>query len=165
MRDTRLFIVGQIVATPFCGWAADRFGRRPILLLSNLLYSVLSIGLVFSRDYISFVILRFCTGLATQASLEMLKYADMFAQVTFLGLKQLLLCTSRGMAAPRKKRFMGCDLGSAVYCWHAHHCLCCIAASKLALHTNLPGGLQYPRTISYLVSAEIRHNKALRKPR
>ncbi|XP_055332957.1 organic anion transporter 3-like [Paramacrobiotus metropolitanus] len=61
-----IYFLGQIAGTPFFGWAADKFGRRITLLLSNLVYASLTAGLIFSRDFLSFAILRFCVGLATQ---------------------------------------------------------------------------------------------------
>ncbi|OQV24424.1 putative Solute carrier family 22 member 12 [Hypsibius exemplaris] len=61
-----IYFLGQMLSTPLFGWSADKFGRRPTLLLSNLLYTILTIGLVFSRDYTSFVLLRFFVGVARQ---------------------------------------------------------------------------------------------------
>ncbi|GAU93956.1 hypothetical protein RvY_05807-3 [Ramazzottius varieornatus] len=62
-----LYFLGQVVATPLAGWAADKYGRRPTLLISYGVYAVLETALVFSRDYISFVLLRFLVGVARQA--------------------------------------------------------------------------------------------------
>ncbi|GAV08705.1 hypothetical protein RvY_18362 [Ramazzottius varieornatus] len=59
-------LLGQVICTPFAGWAADKYGRRPTSLINYGVYAVLETALVFSRDYISFVLLRFFVGVARQ---------------------------------------------------------------------------------------------------
>ncbi|XP_055339624.1 organic cation transporter protein-like isoform X2 [Paramacrobiotus metropolitanus] len=63
---TTVYFLGQIIGSPIFGWTSDKYGRRKTLILSNIAYSLLSIGVIFSRDIISFSVLRFCVGLARQ---------------------------------------------------------------------------------------------------
>src|SRR4029078_4706940 len=46
------------------GRLADRFGRRPILMLNVLLYSALPFAPAFAPDYVTFLILRCLFGVA-----------------------------------------------------------------------------------------------------
>ncbi|XP_041789522.1 solute carrier family 22 member 7-like [Chelmon rostratus] len=59
-----VFFVGVMVAAPVFGFLSDRFGRRPLLLvsyLSSMLFAVLS---SLSTSYIMFVIMRFFMGMS-----------------------------------------------------------------------------------------------------
>uniref|UniRef100_A0A3Q1FJV2 Solute carrier family 22 member 7-like n=1 Tax=Acanthochromis polyacanthus TaxID=80966 RepID=A0A3Q1FJV2_9TELE len=59
-----IFFAGVMAGAPLFGFLSDRFGRRPLLLvsyLSSLTFAVLS---AFSTSYIMFVIMRFFTGLS-----------------------------------------------------------------------------------------------------
>ncbi|OWA52686.1 hypothetical protein BV898_17132 [Hypsibius exemplaris] len=62
-----IYFMGSLLGGLFWGEMADRYGRRKTLLITNLLYTFFSGGTIFSRDYTSFVILRFCTGFAVQS--------------------------------------------------------------------------------------------------
>ncbi|GAV09556.1 hypothetical protein RvY_19069-2 [Ramazzottius varieornatus] len=63
---TVIYFLGHILISPFTGWVADSYGRRPLLLGSNLMCTLLCIGIVFSRDHISYLILRFFHGVFRQ---------------------------------------------------------------------------------------------------
>ncbi|GAV07409.1 hypothetical protein RvY_17246 [Ramazzottius varieornatus] len=63
---TVIYFLGWVIASPISGWATDHFGRRPTLFVSYGVYTVSQIGLIFSRDYISFTLLRFTVGSARQ---------------------------------------------------------------------------------------------------
>lgn len=59
-----VFFIGVMFGAPVFGFLSDRFGRRPLLLVSyltSLMFAVLS---VFSTSYTMFVILRFFTGMS-----------------------------------------------------------------------------------------------------
>uniref|UniRef100_A0A8C9ZJB7 Solute carrier family 22 member 7b, tandem duplicate 1 n=1 Tax=Sander lucioperca TaxID=283035 RepID=A0A8C9ZJB7_SANLU len=59
-----IFFIGVMFGAPLFGFLSDRFGRRPLLLvsyLSSLTFAVLS---AFSTSYVMFVILRFFTGMS-----------------------------------------------------------------------------------------------------
>ncbi|PKG34194.1 MFS transporter [Psychrobacter sp. Sarcosine-3u-12] len=56
-------LVGMAVGGIFGGWACDRFGRVRVVVLSILLFSVLTCGLGFTRSYVEFATLRFFASL------------------------------------------------------------------------------------------------------
>ncbi|GAU94291.1 hypothetical protein RvY_06091 [Ramazzottius varieornatus] len=76
-----IYFLGEACATPFSGWTADRFGRRPVLLVSNTIHAILLTALVFSRDYTSFVLLRFFIG-ATKQAMNSSTYVLMMEWIT-----------------------------------------------------------------------------------
>ncbi|MFZ2028702.1 MAG: MFS transporter [Vitreimonas sp.] len=55
LRPVGAFIFGRL---------ADRFGRRPILMLNVLIYSALAFASAFAPDYITFLVLRCLFGIA-----------------------------------------------------------------------------------------------------
>ncbi|XP_041839456.1 solute carrier family 22 member 7-like [Melanotaenia boesemani] len=59
-----IFFIGVMIGAPLFGFLSDRFGRRPLLLvsyLSSLTFAVLS---AFSTSYVMFAIMRFFTGMS-----------------------------------------------------------------------------------------------------
>ncbi|KAL7403702.1 hypothetical protein ABVT39_003900 [Epinephelus coioides] len=59
-----VFFIGVMVGAPIFGFLSDRFGRRPLLLvsyLSSVLFAILS---AFSSSYVMFIIMRFFTGMS-----------------------------------------------------------------------------------------------------
>lgn len=58
-----LFFVGSMVGSPSLGWAADAWGRLPIIVFSNLLGAVAGIASAFSSSFVMFAALRFIVGL------------------------------------------------------------------------------------------------------
>ncbi|KAL6110728.1 slc22a7 [Pungitius sinensis] len=58
------FFLGVMCGAPLFGFLSDRYGRRPLLLvsyISSLMFAVLS---AFSPSYMMFVIMRFLTGMS-----------------------------------------------------------------------------------------------------
>ncbi len=51
------------------GWLADRWGRKPVMLLSLLAQAILSLLYLFISDPVFFVVLRFVEGMAAAAFL------------------------------------------------------------------------------------------------
>ncbi|XP_029295796.1 solute carrier family 22 member 7-like [Cottoperca gobio] len=59
-----IFFIGVMSGAPLFGYLSDRFGRRPLLLvsyLSSITFAVLS---AFSTSYVMFTIMRFFTGMS-----------------------------------------------------------------------------------------------------
>lgn len=56
-------LVGMAVGGIFGGWACDRFGRVRVVVISILLFSILTCGLGFTRSYVEFATLRFFASL------------------------------------------------------------------------------------------------------
>lgn len=55
--------LGAIVGCLSAGWMADRFGRRPGLLLSACIFALSSLGMAFSPTRDIFIFTRFCAGI------------------------------------------------------------------------------------------------------
>lgn len=59
-----IFFVGSIVGGFVIGWLADRYGRIPGAVISNLIGCVGGIATIFAKDFVQFSICRFFTGFA-----------------------------------------------------------------------------------------------------
>ncbi|XP_071360654.1 solute carrier family 22 member 7-like isoform X2 [Trachinotus anak] len=59
-----VFFIGVMFGAPLFGFLSDRFGRRPLLLVSYLSSMTFAVLSAFSTSYIMFVILRFFTGMS-----------------------------------------------------------------------------------------------------
>ncbi|XP_055029174.2 solute carrier family 22 member 7 [Misgurnus anguillicaudatus] len=57
-----IFFVGVMFGAVFFGGLSDRFGRKPMLLVSYVLGMVFAVASVFSSSFIMFAVLRFFTG-------------------------------------------------------------------------------------------------------
>ena len=55
--------LGCIAGCVAAGWIADRFGRRPGLLIAALIFTVSSLGMGFSSTLTIFIIMRFAAGI------------------------------------------------------------------------------------------------------
>ncbi|XP_066947436.1 organic cation transporter protein-like [Macrobrachium rosenbergii] len=58
-----LFFVGSMIGCSTFGWAADRWGRLPMVVVANVLSAVAGMASAFSNTFVIFVILRFIVGL------------------------------------------------------------------------------------------------------
>ncbi|XP_053712926.1 solute carrier family 22 member 7-like [Synchiropus splendidus] len=58
-----LFFIGVMCGAPLFGFLSDRFGRRPLLLVSYLSSMTFAVLSAFSSSYVMFVIMRFFTGM------------------------------------------------------------------------------------------------------
>lgn len=56
-------LAGMAIGGILGGWACDRFGRVRVVVLSILLFSILTCGLGFTRSYVEFATLRFFASL------------------------------------------------------------------------------------------------------
>ncbi|XP_028271059.1 solute carrier family 22 member 7-like [Parambassis ranga] len=59
-----IFFIGVMIGAPVFGFLSDRFGRRPLLLVSYLSSMTFAVLSAFSTSYIMFVIMRFFTGIS-----------------------------------------------------------------------------------------------------
>jgi len=61
-------LIGCAVGAIIAGWPADMYGRRPVLILSVILFAVSGIGTGLSDQLILFVIFRLIGGLGVGAA-------------------------------------------------------------------------------------------------
>ncbi|XP_030019880.2 carcinine transporter [Manduca sexta] len=57
-----IFFVGSIIGGFIVGWIADRFGRLPAAVVSNLIGCVAGVGSTFAQNFLVFTICRFFMG-------------------------------------------------------------------------------------------------------
>ncbi len=62
---TMSFALAQFVAAPIMGSLADRYGRRPLVLLSLSAFFVTNIGFLFANSITAFVVIRVFEGALT----------------------------------------------------------------------------------------------------
>ena len=55
-------LVGSIAGVTVAGWLGDRFGRKPTMLFSSVLFSVSAIGCAFCMGFVDLVIYRIIGG-------------------------------------------------------------------------------------------------------
>lgn len=61
-------LIGTVIGALTAGWPADRFGRRPMLIVIALCYVISSLGCGLAGDWYSLVAFRFLGGLAIGAA-------------------------------------------------------------------------------------------------
>lgn len=59
--------VGIVLGIVPAGWLADRWGRKPVLVIGTLVYAVLSFGTAFAASADQIIVLRLLAGLAMGA--------------------------------------------------------------------------------------------------
>jgi SHS family lactate transporter-like MFS transporter len=59
-----LTLAARPVGAFLFGWLAERFGRRPVLMVDIILFSVLELSSGFAPSLLTLLILRFCFGVA-----------------------------------------------------------------------------------------------------
>ena len=59
------FALAQLVAAPFMGSLADRYGRRPLILLSLAAFAAANIGFLLVSSTTGFIIIRVLEGALT----------------------------------------------------------------------------------------------------
>ncbi|XP_016890631.1 solute carrier family 22 member 7-like [Cynoglossus semilaevis] len=59
-----IFFIGVMAGAPLFGFFSDRYGRRPLLLVSYVTTIVFAALSAFSTSYVMFVIMRFFTGMS-----------------------------------------------------------------------------------------------------
>ncbi|MDO4997879.1 MAG: 3-(3-hydroxy-phenyl)propionate transporter MhpT, partial [Neisseria sp.] len=88
--------LGMFPGAVLGGRAADRFGRKKVLLINVFLFGVMSLLTAFCTDFTSFVVVRFLTGLGMGAALPLMitiaseavpaKYNGMAVSVMYSGI-------------------------------------------------------------------------------
>ncbi|XP_068246337.1 organic cation/carnitine transporter 2-like isoform X2 [Palaemon carinicauda] len=58
-----LFFIGSFIGLPILGWAADKWGRLPVIVVTNVACGLFGIASAFARSFLVFTILRFIVGL------------------------------------------------------------------------------------------------------
>ena len=61
--------LGLLIGAPLSGWLADRVGRKLMLIVSVVLFSLFALSTVLAFDFHSLLILRFLTGLGLGGAL------------------------------------------------------------------------------------------------
>ena len=62
---TMSFALAQLVAAPFMGSLADRYGRRPLILLSLAAFAAANVGFLLVSSTIGFILIRVLEGALT----------------------------------------------------------------------------------------------------
>ena len=62
---TMSFALAQLVAAPFMGSLADRYGRRPLILLSLAAFAAANVGFLLVSSTTGFIIIRVLEGALT----------------------------------------------------------------------------------------------------
>jgi len=57
-----IFVVGAMIGTLICTTLSDKFGRKPVFLISHLAMVVVGVANIFAPNYYVFIVLRFVTG-------------------------------------------------------------------------------------------------------
>lgn len=57
--------LGQLVGAVICGWAAERWGRMPVLMFCITLFAVMSGACIYSWNAASLMVFRFAQGIGT----------------------------------------------------------------------------------------------------
>jgi len=58
-----ILTVGQIIGPPLCAPLSDKFGRKPIFLISQWAMVIVGVANAFAPNYYIFIVLRFVTGI------------------------------------------------------------------------------------------------------
>ncbi len=61
-------LIGTLIGALSAGWPADKYGRKKLLLIIALLYTVSAVGSALAHNWIGFLIYRFIGGLGVGAS-------------------------------------------------------------------------------------------------
>ena len=60
-----IFVVGLMFGSTICSALSDKFGRKPVFLISQWALVVVGVVNAFAPNYIVFIVLRFFAGLLT----------------------------------------------------------------------------------------------------
>lgn len=61
--------VGLVIGAAFGGWLADKIGRKPVFLLSVIVFGVFTLATAFASDYASLMVVRVLTGFGLGAAM------------------------------------------------------------------------------------------------
>lgn len=57
------FFIGSFIGLPILGWAADKWGRLPVIVVTNVACGIFGVASAFARSFVIFTVLRFIVGL------------------------------------------------------------------------------------------------------
>uniref|UniRef100_A0A672YJY7 Solute carrier family 22 member 7-like n=1 Tax=Sphaeramia orbicularis TaxID=375764 RepID=A0A672YJY7_9TELE len=83
-----IFFIGVMIGGPLFGFLSDRFGRRPLLLVSYLSSMTFSVLSAFSTTYVLFAIMRLFTGM----SLAGISIISIVLNVEWFGIEHRTFC-------------------------------------------------------------------------
>ena len=66
--STTIYMIGSALGAVLITPLSDRFGRKPVLLLSLWIQGIVGIGVAFVQSYIAFVITRFIVAFLNMVS-------------------------------------------------------------------------------------------------
>lgn len=75
-----LFFIGSVIGSLLFGVWADRIGRLPVLVISNLMAMIGNGATIFATNVVAFAICRFIAGLATDTNFVMMYILGKFAK-------------------------------------------------------------------------------------
>ncbi|XP_047471526.1 beta-alanine transporter-like [Penaeus chinensis] len=103
---TSQFFVGSLVGSPVLGWAADAWGRLPVIVATNVVGGLGGVASAFCSSFVSFVVFRFIVGMTYDthymvAYILIMEYvstpiADAQTAITVLAMLGRLLITMPG---------------------------------------------------------------------
>lgn len=80
-----LFFVGSVIGSLAFGVWADRIGRLPVLIISNLMAMIGNGTTIFATNVIAFGFCRFVAGLATDTNFVMMYILGKFREEEMKG--------------------------------------------------------------------------------
>nr|KAG5704621.1 hypothetical protein BaRGS_025263 [Batillaria attramentaria] len=75
---TTVYYIGVMLGGFLCGYLSDYLGRRPVMLTTLALLTVLGVGLAFVRQFVVFLVMRFFLGFCAQQAADLVERVAAF---------------------------------------------------------------------------------------